>query len=280
MLSGRQGGFGASPNRSFAKGRLIVAAVIIIFSLFSYMGSKEYNPVTGENQYIGLTPKQEIALGLQAAPEMIQQYGGLYPDEKVQLYLDNLGFDIVRRSKASETGWQFEFHLLNDNQTINAFALPGGQVFITTALYNKLTTEGQLAGILGHEIGHVVARHSAQRVAKSNLTQGILNAVLVASSDPSQQSGQVAAMLAQLVNMKYGREDELESDRIGVLFMSQAGYDPSGMVGVMEILDKASSGNRPPEFYSTHPNPDNRISEIKKAIQELFPEGVPAGYKE
>jgi len=269
---------GGTRNRTMGKSRLIIAIIFIGFSLISYFSSKEYNPVTGEDQYISLTPRQEIALGLQAAPQMIQQHGGLYPEQKYQDLVDNIGLSLVRHSKAAETVYQYDFHLLNDRQTINAFALPGGQVFITAALFSKLKTEAQLAGVLGHEIGHVVARHSAQQMAKSNLTEGILNGVMVAS-DPSGSAAQAATYIGQLVNMKYGRDDELESDKLGIRFMVKSGYDPNAMIGVMQILAEASGGRGQAEFFSTHPNPENRIEEIKNTIKELYPNGLPSGLK-
>lgn len=237
-------------------GRLIIAAIMIIVALVSYFSSSVYNPVTGENQHISLTEKQEIALGLQAVPEMVQQFGGEYPDAQAQQLVDSVGNQVAQNSDVQGTEWPFEFTLLADPETINAFALPGGQVFITYALFQKLQTEGQLAGVLGHEIGHVVARHSAQHIAKSELTDGITGAVVVASGDA--RAAQVAAMIGQLVNMKYGRDDELQSDELGVRFVSQAGYDPRAMIQVMQILQESSSGQEPPEFFSTHPNPENR----------------------
>ena len=261
---------------SFVKTRLIIALVFIGFSLISYMSSKEYNPVTGEEQHISLTPKQEVALGLQAAPRMIRQYGGEYPDPKYQDMVDRIGYKLVHNSAAGKTPYKFDFHLLNDRRTINAFALPGGQVFITAALFSKLQTEAQLAGVLGHEIGHVVARHSAQQMAKSNLTQGILRGVLVAS-DPSGGAAQAAAYIGQLINMKFGRQDELQADALGVRFMSKSGYDPRAMIGVMKILEASTGGARPPEFQSTHPSPKNRIAKIKEHINKIFPNGVPDG---
>ena len=274
MLTRR--GFGnVTRGRKAGKTRLIVAAVIAVFALISYFGSSEYNPVTGEEQHVSLTPDQEIALGLQATPEMIQQYGGLNPDPQLQGLVDQVGQKLVRGTDLDETPWEFEFHLLDDDQTVNAFALPGGQVFVTDALYNRFESEGQLAGVLGHEVGHVVARHGAQHIAKSQLTNGLIGAVAVASE--SEKTAMVAAMIGQLVNMKYGRDDELESDRLGVRFMAQAGYDPRSMIRVMEILAEAGGGNAPPEFFSTHPNPDNRIERIKAAIEAEFPNGVPEG---
>lgn len=265
----------AAGGRSGGGGRLLIAVVMVAMALLSYCSSRVYNPVTGEEQYISLTPRQEIALGLQAAPQMMEQHGGLYPEQGEQAYVDEVGQRLVQSSAAATTEWSYDFHLLRDPETINAFALPGGQVFITAALYQKLATEGQLAGVLGHEIGHVVARHGAQRIAKQELTEGLTGAVVVASGDA--RSAQLAAMVGQLVNMQYGREDELESDSLGVRFMVDAGYDPRAMIEVMQILAASRSGSAPPEFFSTHPNPENRIARIQAAITELFPNGVPEG---
>jgi len=256
-----------------AKGRLIFAAIIAIMSLVSYFGSRQDNPVTGETQYIGITVDQEIALGLQAAPQMAEEFGGLDPDESAQAVVDQVGNSIVQSSPASQTPYQYEFHLLEDDQTINAFALPGGQIFITRALFDKLQTEGELAGVLGHEIGHVVARHSAEHIAKAQLTEGLTGAAVIATYDPdnpaSANSAQVAALIGQLINLKFGRDDELESDFLGVCFINDAGYNPEELVRVMQVLAEASQGNAPPEFFSTHPNPENRIQRIQEAIQNL-----------
>lgn len=277
---GRAGSGGA--GRSSIMPRLIIAAVIVVISLLTYFGSSVYNPVTDETQHIDLTVDQEIALGLQAAPEMAAQYGGLHPDQEAQDLVDKVGQKIVAQTAAGDTDYKFDFHLLADEQTINAFALPGGPVFITAALLERLKTEGQLAGVLGHEIGHVVARHSAEQIAKARLTEGLSGAAVIAAYDPdnpqsSRQSAAIAAVIGQLVNMRFGREDELEADRLGVRFMAEAGYDPRSMVKVMEILAEASQGQSPPEFFSTHPNPDRRIERIQAAIAEEFPNGVPEG---
>ena len=262
-------------RRRGGRARLLLALAMAAFALISYCSSREFNPITGETQYLSMTPKQEIALGLQAAPEMIQQHGGLHPDGQAQALVDAVGRRLVENSAARDTEWDFEFHLLAEENVVNAFALPGGPVFITAALYNRLRTEGQLAGVLGHEIGHVVARHSAQRIAKANLTQGITGAVIVASGDTNR--ARLALLIGQMVNMKYGREDELESDRLGVQFMAEAGYDPRSLTGVMQVLKEATGGAGQPEFFSTHPDPENRIEKIEAAIREVFPDGVPPG---
>ena len=263
-------------RRSFGGGkiRLIIALVMGLSAVFSYFTSTQVNEVTGEKQHLRLTKPQEIALGRQAVPAMARQHGGLHPDENAQAVVDRVGERLVSRSDAAGQQWAWDFHLLADPRAVNAFALPGGQVFITAALYNRLEAESQLAGVMGHEIAHVIARHGAERMAKSDLTRGLAGAVGVASGTAG--GAQMAQMIGQMVNMKYGRDDELESDRLGVRFMSQAGYDPRGMVGVMEILANASGSRERPEFSSTHPNPDRRIERIEEAIRETFPNGIPA----
>lgn len=261
-----------SPRRGGSgRGRLIMAGIIALVSLISYFGSRQDNPVTGETQYIGITVEQEIALGLQAAPQMAEEFGGLDPDQQTQAIVDEVGNLIVQSSAAASTPYEYVFHLLEDDQTINAFALPGGQIFITRALFDKLQTEGELAGVLGHEVGHVVARHSAEHIAKAELTQGLTGAAVLATYDPdnpaSASSAQVAALIGQLINLKFGRDDELEADFLGVCFMNETGYDPNELIGVMQILAESSRGNQPPEFFSTHPNPESRIQRIQEAIQ-------------
>ncbi|GIK29688.1 MAG: M48 family metallopeptidase [Phototrophicaceae bacterium] len=258
-------------SRGYSRGRsgfngiqLLIGLAVAVFSIISFLGSQEYNPVTGQNQYISLTAQQEIALGLQSAPEMVREYGGVYPDQQVQAAIDQIGANLVNSSVAGRVPWQFEFTVLNDSSTVNAFALPGGPVFITTGLLNRLETEDMVAGVLAHEIVHVLARHSAQAIAKSELTNGLIGAVGVASGDAG--ASQTAAMIGQLVNMSYGRDAEIESDTLGVCLMINAGYDPQAMIGVMRVLEAATGGARQPEFMSTHPSPDNRIGRIEEAI--------------
>ena len=269
------------PRTGLMNPRLLIGLVMAAIALISYFSSSVYNPITGEKQHLSITPEQEVALGLQSAPEMAQQYGGLLPDEKAQALVGTVGQRVVTNSAAAQSGYPFAFHLLADPQTVNAFALPGGQVFITAGLLSSLETEGQLAGVLGHEVGHVVARHSAQQISKQELTQGLTGAVLLSTYDPNdpstQRTGEIAIVIGNLVNMKFGREDELQSDNLGVRFMSEAGYDPRALIRVMEILEQATGGARQPEFFSTHPNPENRIAQIQQAIQEKFPDGAPAG---
>ena len=252
--------------------------IIIIISVVGYFGSSQVNPVTGEKQRVALSPSDEIAVGLQAAPQMAAQYQGAETGRDADI-VKQLGQHLVASSDAKDSPYQFDFHLLADQQTINAFALPGGQVFITRALYDQLRTEGQLAGVLGHEIGHVIERHGAEHMAKANLSNGIVGGVAAASDNP-QASAAMAAAVANLINMKYGRDDELESDQWGIKICVEAGYDPHAMIGVMKILEKAGGGGRQPEFLSTHPNPGNRIQRIEVNIRSKYPNGLPDGLRE
>jgi predicted Zn-dependent protease len=265
-----------------SRSRLFAALIVAAIALLGYFGSSVFNPITEEKQHVGgITPEQEVALGLQAAPEMAQQFGGLDPNDELQVRVDRLGERLVSRSAAGKSPYRFEFHVLDDPEIINAFALPGGQVFITEGLLRRLKTDGQVAGVLGHEIAHVVARHGAEHIAKQQLTEGLTGAAVLATYDPnnpsSRSSAAVAAMIGQLVNMRFGRQDELESDELGVRFTSEGGYDPRSLVALMKILEESAQGNRPPEFFSTHPNPENRVQRIQAAIRERFPEGVPEG---
>ena len=252
-------------RRGNSKVKLLLGVGIILFGLFKYYSNSEVNEFTGKKQHISMSADQEIALGLQSAPHMAQQHGGLYPDQKFQNFVDEVGRKLVNNSVARQTAYNYDFHLLRDPNTINAFALPGGQIFITYALFSKLENEDQLAGVLGHEIGHVVGRHSAERMAKQGLTQSIVSGVAV-GIDPSTAQG--AAAIANTLNMKYGRGDELESDDLGVKFMIDAGYNPAELIGVMKILKDAAGPNRTPERLSTHPDPENRIEKIKEAIEK------------
>lgn len=262
--------------------RLLLALAVMGFAVLSYVfGTREVNPVTGENQRVDLSADEEIVLGLEAAPQMAQEFGGLYADPQVQAQIDRIGQALVNQSVAGDSGYPYEFHVLADAETINAFALPGGQVFITVALLERLESEGQIAGVLAHEIGHVEGRHTSEQLAKARLTEGLTAAAVLAAYDPNDPNSAYAAQMAQLigqtVNMKFGRDHELEADRLGVRLMVESGYDPRALIRVMEILDEASQQDRPPEFFSTHPNPERRIEQIQAAIAEEFPNGVPGG---
>ncbi len=280
--TGRRGG---GSGFSGSKLRLLMAAGIALFALISYFGNPgDLNQVTGVKERVAYNDEQdEIALGLQAAPQVAQQHGGASRDGAARGHVQNMGAKLLLglQDYLNESGgtnpYNFDFHLLADPKTVNAFALPGGQVFITESLYRRLETEGQLAGVLGHEIGHVIERHGNKRMAKDKLFTSLVTAAGAAGGGVN--SMQMAQQVKQMVSMKYGREDELESDKWGVKLCVLAGYDPRAMIGVMKILDEASPGGGPPEMLSTHPKPANRVEYIQKVIEETFPNGLPEGLR-
>ncbi len=263
--------------------RLGIGILFALFGFINYCSNVAENPITGERQRVQLSPRQEVAIGLQAREKMAAQHGGLYPDRTLQGYIAQVGEQVVRQSEASKSPYPFEFHLLRDPRTINAFALPGGQVFITAALLSRLKSEAQLAGVLGHEVGHVVGRHGAEHLAKQQLGAALVNAVGIAASDnpnDARQAAVLAQAVNQLVSLRYGREDELESDRLGFRFITEAGYNPQGIVELMQILGSARQGGGSPEFLSTHPDPGNRIERLKGLITQTYPNGVPANLQQ
>jgi predicted Zn-dependent protease len=285
--TGRRQAAGGGPASAF-KMRLILALVIALFAVISYYGKPgDVNEVTGETQRVALADEaDEVQLGLQAAPEMMGMHGGPSRDfreqQKVQQVgeelLDALDADLRANGRHNPYREAFQFTLLSDPKMVNAFALPGGLVFITEGLYDRLETEGQLAGVLGHEIGHVLSRHGNQQMAKQGLLQGLAGAAGVLGGDAN--SARMAQMIGSVIGMKYGREHELESDVWGVKLTTLAGYDPNAMIGLMKVLEAAGGGGGQPEFFSTHPNPGNRVEHIEAEIAKEFPNGLPPNLKE
>ncbi len=250
--------------------RIVLGLLIILGSLiYNWLGTTKFqNEFTGREQKLAMaTPQEEIALGLQSAPQMIRESGGLSRDANGRALVDRVGARLISSTAARETTYQFKFHLLADQETVNAFALPGGQIFITEALFRRLKSEDQLAGVLGHEMGHVVARHSNEQMANSRLWSGLAQGLGVLLSDGHNNSGaQIANMVAQWRVMKFSRDDESEADALGVRFMMQAGYNPEALIGVMEILAQVSGGANSSDFMSSHPNPANRMEHIREVI--------------
>ena len=251
---------------------LIVAIIVAIIGAITYFSSKSTNEVTGEVQHVNIAPDQEVALGLQAFPEMAQQFGGEIDQAVINNYVESVGQRVVQQSDAKDTPYKYDFHVLADPETINAFALPGGQVSITLGLLGRLHNEAELAGVLGHEVGHVVARHGAEQLAKSQLSQTLVGAATIAAYDPdhpnrSASNAAVAAAIGQLVSMRFGRQDELEADALGVRLMKEAGYDTRGMHDLLVTLEKLNQGGNAPEFFSTHPNPENRLARVDDLIK-------------
>jgi beta-barrel assembly-enhancing protease len=253
----------------------MIALVFVAIALFKWFSTPKYrSAVTDEDHRAVGDISQDVAMGLQAAPEMMQQHGGEHRDTKLQSLVDQIGAKLVKANSQGDWASEFnqykwDFHLLADEEMINAFALPGGQVFFTYGLLKHLKSEDEVAGVMGHEIGHVIARHSAQQMAKNGFIGGLVQAGTMATAGDGGGSPQMAQMVGKLLSTRYGRGDETQSDKLGVQFMMNAGYNPQGLIKVMEILAKTMGGSgRPPEYLSSHPNPENRIEAIQGFIEQ------------
>ncbi len=267
-------GFGGYGGGSTSPIRLLIGLVIAGIAVVSYFSSTQYNQYVHRKQHVSISPDQEIQLGLSSAPEMASEMHTreIPPPNPQAVLVQRVG---QRLSAGPEPGrspyvGHFQYHLLGDQQVVNAFALPGGQIFITKALLDRLANEDQLAGVLGHETGHVLARHSAEQMAKSQLGRQLVTATAVGSSHISQSAA--AALANQMLQLHFSREDESEADAMGIRLMAEAGYNPTGMLDVMKVLQKVSAGGSTPEFLQTHPNPENRLERIRAILQRDYPD--------
>jgi len=223
------------------------------------------NPATGRRELSLVSESQEISMGRDADPDIVAEMG-LYPDSSVQRYVRELGLSLAARSERPDLPWTFR---VLDDPTVNAFALPGGFVYVTRGILTHLNSEAQLAGVLGHEIGHVTARHSASRMSRAQLAQIGLGVGMI-FSEGVRRFGDVAQQAMGLLFLRFGRDDELEADELGLRYMTRLGYDPDEMAGVMRMLDQnsqlAGGSGRIPEWLSTHPDPGNRVERIRGQI--------------
>jgi len=238
---------------------LLLAAVMVVAAC-------AVNPATGERQLSFIGEGQEIEMGRQSDPAIVAQYG-LYPDSSVQRYVRDIGLELASVSERPDLPWTFR---VLDDPSINAFALPGGFIYVTRGILGHLESEAQLAGILGHEIGHVTARHSVNQMSRAQLATLGLGAAMVFSEE-ARRFGDVAQTGLSLAFLKFGRDDEDESDELGVRYMTRLGYDPRELADVMEMLSASSDlagGGRLPEWQSTHPNPENRVESILTRVSE------------
>jgi predicted Zn-dependent protease len=224
------------------------------------------NPVTGSKEFTLLNPSaaEEKQIGAQYAPEMTKQMGGKIENAQLQSYVSQVGQKIAKVGHTPNE--HFEYAALND-KTVNAFALPGGYVFITKGMLEQLTSEAQLAAILGHETAHVTAHHSATAMGQQIGFELVLGTIGAAKTPQTVQ--QVAKITSDLAGLKYSRTHENEADAVGLDYMVKAGYNPIGMVQTMEILQK-QSGGKSFEWLSTHPNPANRLGVIQDKIHSKY----------
>jgi len=227
------------------------------------------NPATGRREFSLVSESQEIAMGQEYDPQIVAQMG-LYPDDDLQAYVSELGLRMAAESERAQLPWKFQ---VVDDPVVNAFAVPGGFIYITRGILSHLNSEAELAGVLGHEIGHITARHSANQMTRVQLQQIGLGVGAMLSDDVAEWTGAIGLGLG-LLNLRYGRGDESQSDELGVRYMSRTGFNPEAMAGVFETLALASGdpSSRTPEWASTHPYPENREARILEMVAELPPE--------
>jgi predicted Zn-dependent protease len=225
------------------------------------------NPATGNLQLNLISESQEIEMGKQAA-QQVEQSIGLYKDPKVESYVAKLGQTLSQETNRKNLPWQF--HVVED-AAVNAFALPGGPVYVTRGILATLMTEAELAGVMGHECGHIAARHSANQISKAELAQLGLGLGSVLSPQIAQLS-QIAGAGLQVLFLKFSRDDERQADKLGFAYMAKAGYDARQMVDVFRTLDRVSKlagAGKLPEWLQTHPNPENREKDAEARLKEL-----------
>jgi predicted Zn-dependent protease len=248
---------------------------LVLLAACLVLGACAKNPVTGDSDFALISEDEEVEQGRSYHPEIIKTYG-LYDDPELQEYVNRIGQKLARQSHRSNL--QFHFTVL-DSAEINAFALPGGYIYVTRGIMAYLDSEAELAGVLGHEIGHVTARHSVRQQA-GQFASSLLG-VLISATTGQSSLGNLSQQLSTGIIRGYGREHELEADQLGAEYLHKTGFDPDNMLEVIGVLkdqevyetELAKRENRPANtyhgVYSTHPQNDDRLKTVVRAAKKL-----------
>ncbi len=249
-----------------------VACAALVLALAPFLDGCATNPVTGEKEFSVISKEEEIELGKQAYPGAIAELGGPYNDASLAEYVSGVGLGLAKVSHRPDLPYEFT---VVGNSMVNAFALPGGKIVITTGLLSRFENEGQLAGVLGHEIGHVTARHAARMISRAYLIQ----IPLIVGSIYAQETGKGEELVAlssiglALLQLKYSRDQETQSDRLGMEYAAKAGYNPRGVIQLLEVLQ--STHEREPSalegMLMTHPLTRSRIEDAEEQLAEKYP---------
>ncbi|HEV8579231.1 MAG TPA: M48 family metalloprotease [Thermoanaerobaculia bacterium] len=243
------------------------AAVVGWLAVLLVLLSCSTNPATGKRQLALISEEQEIAMGREA-DQQVQQQLGLYNDAELQSYVNRIGQKLAAASERPNLQWTFR---VVDDPVVNAFALPGGHIYVTRGLLTHLTSEAELASVLGHEIGHVTARHSVEQMSKAQLAQIGLIAGMIVKPELANYGDLVNTGL-QLMFLKFSRDDERQADDLGLRYIYQRNYDPREMPQVFETLRRVSAqqgSGRLPGWLATHPTEEARIRTISSEVAKL-----------
>jgi predicted Zn-dependent protease len=265
-----------APHRRFvpAVSRLVVRLGPVLglaLALLTSTTGCSTNPATGKSQLNLISEAQEIEMGRSADPQIVAQYG-LYPDDELASYVDDLGQRMAAESERAHLPWTFR---VLDDPVINAFALPGGYIYVTRGILGHMGSEAELVSVLGHEIGHVTARHSVNRLSKQQLAGLGLGVGAILAPEMAQAFGNLAQAGVQLMFLKYGRDDERQADSLGFRYSGHIESNPRGFVEMFDMLgysSEAAGGDRLPGYLSTHPDPEERRLTAQRRLQEVPPE--------
>jgi len=244
--------------------RHLALPILLLAAFLPWMKGCSVNPATGGRQLSLYSEAQEIELGREYDPQVLAQMG-VYPDTAIQQYVAGLGAQLAAVSERPRLPWTFR---VVDDPLVNAFAVPGGFIYITRGILAHLNSEAELVGILGHEIGHITARHSVNQLSRAQLTQLGIGVGMILRPE-LQQFGELASLGLGLLFLKYGRDAEYQSDDLGVRYALRIGYSPLEMAKVFRTLGTLTSeggGTRPPEWASTHPFASNREERILTSV--------------
>ncbi len=246
------------------------ATVAACACLLSASTGCSVNPATGKRQLTLISEAQEIQLGKESH-EAIKKQMGVYPDEEVQKYVSDLGLKLAAASERPNLPWTFT---VIDDPVVNAFALPGGFIYITRGIMGYMNSEAELISVMGHEIGHVTGRHGVEQMSKQQLAQVGFMVGMVASPQ-FRQFGQLAQQGLGLMFLKFSRDHEREADDLGLRYLARGGYDPMEMDNVFRTLGRVSAAQgagRIPNWASTHPAPEDRVARIEEEVAAMAPE--------
>ena len=249
--------------------------LVMLLAVTVYQWQCAVNPVTGKREFMLMTESDEIALGRQADGEIVTMYGK-YDDPELENYISKIGKDMAKLTHRTHLPYSFK---VLDTPVVNAFAVPGGYVYFTRGILVYLNNEAEFAGVMGHELGHINARHSAKQYSKAQLVNLGLGIGAAVSEDFAKYAGYAQVGIG-LLFLRFSRDNEREADDLGVEYSTKAGYDANGMATFFNTLNRMhpSSGGGLNDWFSTHPNPDDRIGAVKRKTQEWQQKVQKQGY--